>query len=24
MIGNNAHFNGDFTNISIGDYSQLK
>jgi hypothetical protein len=24
MIGNNAHFNGDFTNVSIGDYSQLK
>ncbi|MFT4673321.1 MAG: glucose-1-phosphate thymidylyltransferase [Patiriisocius sp.] len=24
MIGNHAHFNGSFTNISIGDYSQLK
>jgi|TARA_R110002072_G_scaffold7503_2_gene40356 glucose-1-phosphate thymidylyltransferase len=24
MIGNHAHFDGDFTNVSIGDYSQLK
>ncbi len=24
MIGNHAHFDGNFTNISIGDYSQLK
>jgi glucose-1-phosphate thymidylyltransferase len=24
MIGNYAHFDGDFTNVSIGDYSQLK
>jgi glucose-1-phosphate thymidylyltransferase len=24
MIGNHAHFNGRFTNVSIGDYSQLK
>lgn len=24
MIGNHAHFDGKFTNISIGDYSQLK
>lgn len=24
MIGNHATFNGNFTNISIGDYSQLK
>jgi glucose-1-phosphate thymidylyltransferase len=24
MIGSHAHFNGSFTNISIGDYSQLK
>jgi len=24
MIGNHAVFNGDFTNVSIGDYSQLK
>ncbi|GAB5400697.1 MAG: sugar phosphate nucleotidyltransferase [Aureisphaera sp.] len=24
MIGNHAHFNGKFTNVSIGDYSQLK
>ena len=24
MIGNHAHFNGAFTNVSIGDYSQLK
>ncbi|MDT0555536.1 sugar nucleotidyltransferase [Patiriisocius hiemis] len=24
MIGNHAHFDGNFTNVSIGDYSQLK
>lgn len=24
MIGNHAHFNGNFTDVSIGDYSQLK
>ncbi|GEQ84814.1 nucleotidyltransferase [Patiriisocius marinistellae] len=24
MIGNHAHFDGKFTNVSIGDYSQLK
>lgn len=24
MIGNHAHFNGNFTTVSIGDYSQLK
>ncbi|MEM7185871.1 MAG: sugar phosphate nucleotidyltransferase [Bacteroidota bacterium] len=24
MIGNHVHFDGDFTTISIGDYSQLK
>ena len=24
MIGNNAHFNGNFNNVSIGDYCQLK
>ncbi|MFC7356107.1 sugar phosphate nucleotidyltransferase [Jejudonia soesokkakensis] len=24
MIGNHAHFNGKFTNVSIGDYSELK
>ncbi len=24
MIGNHATFNGDFTNVSIGDYSELK
>ena len=24
MIGNHAVFNGDFTNVSIGDYSMLK
>ncbi len=24
MIGNHAHFDGQFTNVSIGDYSQLK
>jgi glucose-1-phosphate thymidylyltransferase len=24
MIGNHAHFDGKFTNVSIGDYSELK
>ena len=24
MIGNHATFNGEFTNVSIGDYSELK
>lgn len=24
MIGNHAHFDGDFTNVSLGDYSELK
>jgi len=24
MIGNHAHFDGNFNNVSIGDYSQLK